>query len=224
LKQQPFKSAPRQQQSLLASREKKVLLWLAQRMPPSINPDHLTLLGFAAMFLAGLCYYLARSDPRWLLAVIACLAVNWFGDSLDGTVARFREKQRPRYGFYVDHIVDAFGTLFLLGGLGLSGYMSGYVAMALILAYYLVSIEVYLATYTIGVFKLSFGWWGPTELRILLCIGNLVLLVKPVVTIAGRQFLLCDVGGAVAIAGLIVAVIVSTIRNTTRLYDEERIK
>jgi phosphatidylglycerophosphate synthase len=218
-----FKSASREQQSLLTSLEKKTLLWLAHRMPARVNPDHLTMLGFAAMFGAGLCYYLARFNELALFGVIVCLMVNWFGDSLDGTLARVRNRQRPRYGFYVDHIVDAFGTLFLIGGLGLSGYMSGTLAMGLLLAYYLLSIEVYLATYCVGVFKLSFGWWGPTELRILLAIGNLILLVRTEVTIAGQQYLLCDVGAVVAITGIAIVAIVSAIRNTMRLYNEERL-
>lgn len=192
-------------------------------MPAWVGPDHLTLLGFGAMIAAGICYYLAASNEYWLVGVIVCLAVNWFGDSLDGTLARVRDQQRPRYGFYVDHVVDAFGTLFLIGGLGLSGYMSGTLAMALLLAYYLVSIEAYLATYCVGVFKLSFGWWGPTELRILLAIGNLVLLERSVVTIAGERYLLCDVGAVIAIIGLGIAAVVSAIRNTRRLYDEERL-
>ena len=176
------------------------------------------------MLAAGASYYYSRHDPRALLIVIVCLVVNWFGDSLDGTLARYRQKQRPRYGFYVDHIVDVFGTLALIGGLGLSGYMTGWVAMALLIAYFILSIEVYLATYTIGVFRLSFGWWGPTELRILLAIGNLVLFVRPMVTIGGSRYLLCDVGAVVAIIGMSVVVIVSVIRNTARLYDEERIQ
>jgi phosphatidylglycerophosphate synthase len=218
-----FKSASREQQSLLTSLEKKTLLWLAHRMPAGVNPDHLTMLGFAAMFGAGLCYYLARFNELALFGVIVCLMVNWFGDSLDGTLARVRNRQRPRYGFYVDHVVDAFGTLFLIGGLGLSGYMSGTLAMGLLLAYYLLSIEVYLATYCVGVFKLSFGWWGPTELRILLAIGNLILLVRTEVTVAGQQYLLCDVGAVVAITGIAIVAIVSAIRNTMRLYNEERL-
>ncbi len=219
-----FKSAPRQHHSLLAVVEKKTLIWLARRMPAWLNPDHLTVLGFAAMVIAGLFYAMARFNPFFLVAVCVCLAVNWFGDSLDGTLARVREQQRPRYGFYVDHVVDAFGTLCLIGGLGLSGYMTGAVAMALIIAYFLMAIEIYLATYTIGVFRLSFGWWGPTELRILLSVGNLVLLVRPVVHIGGNPYLLCDVGGIVAICALLFVVILSVIRNTTRLYNEERIR
>jgi phosphatidylglycerophosphate synthase len=164
-----FKPAARQQQSILAPLEKQVLAWLAERMPQWVNSDHLTLLGFFAMFAAGLSYYLAQFNSNMLLAGILCLAVNWFGDSLDGTLARYRKRQRPRYGFYVDHVVDVFGTLFLIGGLGLSGYMTPWVAMILLIAYYLLSLEVYLATYTIGVFKLSFGLFGPTERSLEFC-------------------------------------------------------
>ena len=218
-----FKPAVRQQESLLAPLEKRTLHWLAERMPARVGPDHLTLLGFAAMVAAGGCYYLSRYDARALLGVIVLLAVNWFGDSLDGTLARYRQRQRPRYGFYVDHIVDVFGTLALLGGLGLSPYMSGTVALGLLLAYFMLSIEVYLATYTIGVFRLSFGWWGPTELRILLAVGNAVLFLKPRVTINGTAFLLADVGAVVAMVGIVMATIVSVVQNTARLYHEERI-
>ena len=192
-------------------------------MPARVNSDHLTVLGFLGMIMAGVCYYLARWNSLFLIGAILCLAINWFGDSLDGTLARVRNKQRPRYGFYVDHIVDSFGALFLLGGLGLSGYMTGSIAMSLIIAYFLLAIEIYLATYTIGVFRLSFGVWGPTELRILLSIGSLALLVKPRVTIAGGTYLLCDVGGVAAIIGMTAIVIISVIRNTLRLYREERI-
>jgi phosphatidylglycerophosphate synthase len=219
-----FKPAAREQGSLLSAIEKRTLVWLAGRMPAAINSDHLTALGFAGMFLAGTGYYFARESPLALILVNVFLALNWFGDSLDGTLARVRRKERPRYGFYLDHIIDAFGALFLIGGLGLSGYMSGTVAMALLIAYFILSIEIYLATYTIGVFRLSFGIWGPTELRVLLAIGNLVLLVKPKVTIAGVQFLLCDVAGVVTIAGITAIVIASVIRNGRRLYVQESIR
>ena len=223
MSQAPFKSASRQQLNVLAPLEKKVLIWLASRMPAWVHPDHLTLLGFLGMVMAGVSYYFARWNPLWLIGAVVFLGVNWFGDSLDGTLARFRDKQRPRYGFYVDHIVDSFGAIFLIGGLGLSGYMTGTVAMVLLIAYFLLSIEIYLATYTVGVFRLSFGMWGPTELRILLSIGTLVLLRKPMVTIAGERYLLCDVGAVAAIISLTVITIFSVIRNTVRLYREERI-
>ena len=219
-----FKSAVRHQQSLLTPLEKQTLHWLAQRVPAWVNPDHLTLLGFAAMFVAGVCYYLAQFNPLWLVAVIPCLGLNWFGDSLDGTLARYRQQQRPRYGFYVDHIVDVFGTLFLIGGLGLSGYMTGSIAMGLLIAYFILSIDVYLATYTLGVFRLSFGWFGPTELRIVLAIGNIILFLKPEVTIAGARYLLCDVAAVIMIIGLGFVTVFSVIRNTLRLYEEERVR
>jgi len=218
-----FKTAAREQQNILAPLEKRVLAWLAHRMPPWVNSDHLTLLGFAGMILTGASYYLARVNPAFLVAASGFLAVNWFGDSLDGTLARVRQRQRPRYGFYVDHIIDAFGTLFLIGGLGLSGYMTPVIAMILLITYFLLNIELYLATYAIGVFRLSFGIWGPTELRIVMMAGNLVLLVKPEVVIAGNSRLLCDVAALVAIAGMAVMVLVNTIRNTAKLYREERL-
>jgi len=192
-------------------------------MPRWINSDHLTLLGFLGMALSGLCYYLARWNPLALVGAVVCLAINWFGDSLDGTLARIRDRQRPRYGFYVDHMVDSFGAIFLVGGMGLSGYMTGTIAMALIISYFLLSIEIYLATYTVGVFRLSFGIWGPTELRIVLAIGTFVLLKKPVVSIGDSQYLLCDVGGIVAAVFMAAFAVYSTVRNTIRLYREERL-
>ena len=218
-----FKTATRDQQSILTTLEKRTLLWLAARLPRWVNPDHLTILGFAGMILTGVSYYLAQWDRRMLLVGIFFLAVNWFGDSLDGTLARYRNRLRPRYGFYVDHIVDAFGIFFLIAGFGLSGYMSLSVAMAFLIAYYLLNIEIYLATYTVGVFKLSYGIWGPTELRVLLAIGNIAMMYKPHVTVAGHRFLLADVGAAVGIPVILAVAIIGAVRNTARLYEEERL-
>lgn len=218
-----FKNAERHQLSILTPLEKTTLRWLAERMPAWVNSDHLTLLGFVGMFLTGLSYYLAQYNPLFLPAGIVCLAINWFGDSLDGTLARVRNRQRPRYGFYVDHIVDAFGITFVVAGLGLSGYMSGTVAMAFLIAYFLMTIEIYLATYTLGVFKLSYGVMGPTELRIIVCIGNLVLLTKQTVRIGANNYLLCDVAGVVGILVILAIAIFSSIKNTIRLYNEERL-
>src|SRR5262245_4598656 len=192
-------------------------------MPRWVNSDHLTLLGFLGMILAGLSYFLARWNSLAFVGAVVCLFINWFGDSLDGTLARFRNQQRPRYGFYVDHIIDSFGALFLIGGLGLSGYMTPTIAMALVIAYFLLSIELYLATYCVGVFRLSFSIWGPTELRIVLGAGTFVLFWKPIVGIAGQQYFLCDVAAVVAMIGMLLMAIINTIRNTVRLYREERI-
>jgi phosphatidylglycerophosphate synthase len=223
MSQVQFKSAARLQESILSPLEKRTLIWLAHHMPSWINSDHLTLLGFLGMILAGVCYALARWNPLALIGAVVCLAINWFGDSLDGTLARVRDRQRPRYGFYVDHIIDSFGAIFLMGGLGLSGYMTGTLAMLLLIAYFLLAIELYLATYAVGVFRLSFGIWGPTELRIVLAIGTFVLLAKPRVTLAGQQYLLCDISAVVAIIVLTTITIISAVRNTLKLYREERI-
>ena len=132
-----FGEARRLATSVLTSSERRCLLWLAPRLPGWVNSDHLTVLALLAMMMAGVSYYLARWHPPALLLAVGWLAVNWFGDSLDGTLARVRGHQRPRYGFYVDHVVDCFGVLFLLAGLALSGYMSPLVAMALLVAYFM---------------------------------------------------------------------------------------
>ena len=137
-----FTSAQRVQQSLSSGVEKKALLWLAARTPAGINSDHLTLLGFAAQFLAGVSYAMARWNKYALLAASFFIALNWLGDSLDGTLARFRNQQRPRYGFYVDHIIDTFGAAFLMGGLAISGYLHWGVAIAMLIVFMMLSIEV----------------------------------------------------------------------------------
>src|SRR5215472_9201730 len=216
-----FREAKRTQQSFLAAAEKKTLLWLAARTPSWINSDHLTVLGLLAMAGAGAGYWWSRANRAGLLVVILCLAVNWLGDSLDGTLARFRNCPRPRYGFYVDHVVDAFSTIFLLGGLALSGYMSPWVALGLLIAYLMLLIEVCLASYTLGDFKISYFKMGPTELRILLSIGNLALLWKPMAHLAGRAYRLFDVGGTIGIAGMLLILVMSVIRNTVKLYRRE---
>ncbi|HLJ90758.1 MAG TPA: CDP-alcohol phosphatidyltransferase family protein [Candidatus Angelobacter sp.] len=216
-----FQPATRIQESFLAGPERKALSWLAARTPVSINSDHLTALGLLAMAGAGLGYWWARTNTLGLLVVILSLAVNWLGDSLDGTLARFRNHQRPRYGFYVDHIVDALGAVFLLGGLALSGYMSVLVAGGLLIAYFLLSIEVYLATYTLGDFKISYFRMGPTELRVLLAFGNVFLFHKSMVHLAGRVYRLFDVGGTVGIAGMLLILLISIIQNTVKLYRSE---
>lgn len=219
-----FKSASRTQDSILAPLERRTLNWLAARIPQSINSDHLTALGAAGMIGAGLSFWLARWNRWALLGVVLCLAINWFGDSLDGTLARFRNQQRPRYGFYVDHIIDAVGAFCLLAGLALSGLVSSWVAASMLIAFYLLSIECYLATYTLSNFSLSHFKLSPTEMRILLAIGAVVLIFKPDIHLAGRHFLLFDVGGVIGTAGMLGIFAVSTFRNSVRLYREERLK
>jgi archaetidylinositol phosphate synthase len=213
----------RLQQSWSAAREKRALVWMAARTPSGISPDHLTVLGLAAQIGAGAGYALASWNRYWLLGVIACLALNWLGDSLDGTLARVRQQLRPRYGFYVDHMVDTFGALALMGGLALSGYMHPWIAMGLLAAFLMLSIQTYLATHALGEFRLSFWRFGPTELRILLAVGNLALLWRPMIHFLGGEYRLFDVGGAIGLAGMGLMLVVFTIENTVRLYREERI-
>jgi archaetidylinositol phosphate synthase len=223
LQKPEFQEAGRAQVSFLAPIEKQCLIWLAHRTPRFIHSDHLTALGLLALGGAGLSYWYARWNRLGLALGILCLALNWLGDSLDGTLARVRNRQRPRYGFYVDHVVDAFGTLFLLSGLALSGYMSRSIAAGLLIVYFMLSIEVYLATYTIGTFHLSFWKFSPTELRILLMIGSVALYYCPVVAILGRHYLLFDVGGAVGVLGMALMLAAAVVRHTAYLYRAERL-
>jgi archaetidylinositol phosphate synthase len=212
----------RENESLLAAGERRLLELMAEHMPACVTSDHLTLLGLGAMLLAGAAYWAAGWDRRALLVVVLALAINWFGDSLDGTLARVRNRQRPRYGFYVDHVVDLVGTFFLLGGLALSGFMNPLVALGMLAVFLMVEAEVYLATHVRGVFRMSFMRFGPTELRIILAIGTLYLLHDPTVGLGSiGRFLLFDVGGIIAITGMVLAMTVSTVRNTRALYKAE---
>jgi archaetidylinositol phosphate synthase len=216
-----FRQATRVHGSFLATAEKRALIWLAERTPGWINSDHLTVLGFAAQVGTGVCYALAGWDRRMLLVAIVCLAVNWFGDSLDGTLARVRQRLRPRYGFYVDHVIDSIGATAMMTGLALSGYMHPVIAIGLLIAFLLLSIQSYLATYTLGEFHLSFWHFGPTELRILLAVGNLVLF-RWAWVLHGR-YRLFDIGGAIGLGGMVAMLIVVSVKNTVRLYREERV-
>jgi archaetidylinositol phosphate synthase len=216
-----FPRETRIQTSLLAALEKRCLIWTAERMPAVVNSDHLTGLASIAMLLAGLCFWIAARWPMALIGVVFLLAVNWFGDSLDGTLARVRRHERPRYGFYVDHVLDVVGILLLIGGMVLGRFMSPCIGAGFLLAYYLLMLEITLATHTVGTFRISYWKFGPTELRILLSVGTLLLLRTPEVTAFGTRLLLFDVGGAVAIAGLSFIFIASAVAHGRLLYRAE---
>lgn len=194
---------------------------MAERAPRWLTSDQLTLLGLAAQIAAGLCYALARYHRYALLGVIVCLTLNWFGDSMDGTLARVRHQQRPRYGFYVDHMVDIFGSVALMCGLGCSGFLHWPTAIAMLIAFLLLSSESYLATYTLSCFEISQGLFGPTEIRILLVIGNLALLRSPYSTLFGHTILLFDLGGAIAAIAMFAMAVAVTVRHTAELYRQE---
>jgi archaetidylinositol phosphate synthase len=210
----------REHTSVLAESEKRLLVRMAGKLPAWVNSDHLTSLGAVAMVGVGACFWAGGTG---LLLVIPLLALNWFGDSLDGTLARVRNRQRPRYGYYVDHVLDAVGFAALFGGLMLGGHMSLTIGLAFLAAYYLLVVEISLATHARGTFKLAFMKIGPTELRILLSMGTLQLMRSDLVSIAGHKWLLFDAGGAVAIAGFLIAFVVGAMRNGIALYNEERL-
>ncbi|MGQ0733904.1 MAG: CDP-alcohol phosphatidyltransferase family protein [Acidobacteriota bacterium] len=207
---------------VLASAEKQLLIWIARRLPDWVNADHLTLLALASMAGAGVAFWCSRLWRPSLAFVVVALALNWFGDSLDGTVARVRKHERPRYGFYVDHVLDLVGLTLLVGGMTLSRFMSPMVGLTFLVAYLLVSAEVFLATAVNGKFRMSFLSVGPTELRILLAAGTLALFVQPTVSPFGfGPFLLFDVAFGVATVGLVVALVTSATRTTAELYRAE---
>ncbi len=216
-----FVSAARVHEALTAGLEKRILLWMAHRTPHFIHSDHLTALALVSQLLAGAAYAVAFQNARALWLVDSFLALNWLGDSLDGTLARVRNRQRPRYGFYVDHIADTFGSLALMAGLACSGYLHWQIAAGMLVWFYALSIESYLAAYTLGRFHLSHGVFGPTEIRILLAAGNILLFAHASVHIAERNFPLSDVAGVVAILAMALTFSVAAIRHTVLLYREE---
>ena len=211
----------REHRSLLAAAEKRLLIAIAHRLPGWVRSDHLTVLGLLAMPLAGAGFAVMGSTWSAPFVVAVALVLNWFGDSLDGTLARVRHRQRPRYGYYVDHVIDLAGTAALLSGMAASTLMTPSIALAVLAAYLLVSAETYLATHTVGIFRMSFGGIGPTELRILIAAGAFYVASHPWVQVGGVQVRLLDVSGIVAGAGLLLAFAASAIRNTRALYLAE---
>lgn len=207
---------------LLAEPEKRVLRAVAARLPRWINSDHLTLLGVLGSVAVGLGYALTTYDIGWLWLASAALVVNWFGDSLDGTLARVRQVERPRYGYYLDHLVDAFSTAVIGVGIGLSPFVRIEIALLLVVAYLALSINVYLETAVFGVFKLSYGRIGPTETRLILIALNLLLLlsttmgwspVAEVAAVSNAVGLLL----ALAMGGMLVARFVANLSHLARL-------
>ena len=194
----------RQATFVLARLERRVLIWLAARLPAGMMPDHLTLIGILGATMVGAGYMLSNRNEDWLLLAIGGLAVNWFGDSLDGTLARYRRIERPRYGFSLDHLTDAYSTIVIGVGLGLSPYMLLAVGMAIVIAYLVLSINVYLETHVFGRFEAAYGALGPTEIRILLIVLNLAALLSVPVrfSVLGLTLTAFDIVGLAIVAGM----------------------
>jgi archaetidylinositol phosphate synthase len=195
-------SAHRELAGLTSGLERRILRWLAARTPASVGPDHLTGLGLAGLALAGGAYAASGRWPWLLLVASVGLAVNWLGDSLDGTLARYRNRTRPRYGHYVDHVVDALGAVVLFGGLGVSGWISPSVGLGLLVAYLLFLVHMGYAAQATGRFTMSYGGIGGTELRIGLVTANAVVLRHPTVSLNGLPVLVLDVAGSIALVGM----------------------
>ncbi len=160
---------------ILGPLERPALKWLAERMPAWVTPDLLTGFGFAASLLIFAGYALTNVDKGFLWLASLGFVLNWFGDSLDGTLARFRGIERPRYGFFVDHVIDAFSEVLIFLGIGLSPYVDFNIASLALVGYLLLSILVYITTYVNGVFRISYIRLGPTEMRFIAILANCVV-------------------------------------------------
>jgi phosphatidylglycerophosphate synthase len=215
--------ATREPSFLLARPEKRALQAIARRLPRWILPDDLTLLGIAAAIGICIAYGLSNGSDAWLWVASGLLVVHWLGDSLDGTLARVRRIQRPRYGYYLDHLVDAIATAAIAIGLGLSPHMLLSVGMLLGVAYLVLSVNVYLESQALGRFSIGYGLIGPTEVRVLLIALNtaLALGLDLRMTVLGTGVTALDLAGTALAAGMLVLLAVRARRNLRELAVDE---
>jgi len=208
---------------LLAAPERRLLRWIAARLPRWVSSDQLTALGVAAATAAAVAYALSGLHPGWLWGASLALVANWLGDSLDGTLARVRGAERPRYGYYLDHAVDAYATAAIGIGLGLSPFVSLGVALALVIVYLALSINVYLESAVFGAFRLGYGRLGPTEVRlILIAVNTGLLLHRRIPGFTGVPIRLVADGVCVAAAlGMVTLLVVRFVRNLRNLAQLE---
>jgi archaetidylinositol phosphate synthase len=216
-------AACREPNFLTARLEKRVLRWIAARLPRRVMPDHMTAVGVLGAIGVAAAYALSNESSLWLFAASALLVVQWLGDSLDGTLARVRHIERPRYGYYLDHLVDAFATAAIGVGLGLSPFMLLSIGLAVALVYLLLSINVYLEAQTLGRFSIGYGRIGPTEARIALIAANVALALGAGLSfeIAGVGLTALDLVGAVAIAVMLAGLLGRVARNLKALAELE---
>ncbi len=216
-------TAPREMKFLLAGPEKRLLMALAAYIPRTIRSNHLTVLGTLGAVVVGTGYGLSTLHPAWLWVASLGLAVNWLGDSLDGTLARVRQTQRPKYGYYLDHVVDAFSTAVIGLGIGLSPYVDVGVALGLVVVYLALSINVYLESTVFGVFRLAYGRLGPTEVRIILVLLNTVVALYEATTVTRSLSLTraANWGMTAVLVGMIVVFVARFAHNLRRLAKLE---
>lgn len=220
--------AVRIQTSVLNALEKKVLVWLAQRQPKWMTSDILTYIGtFGAMVIAA-GYILSSWDIRFLWLSSFGFLINWYGDSLDGTLARVRNTQRPVYGYYIDHTIDAINEVMIFVGVGISGLMNLEIALLALVMYLLMTINVSINAHLKKEFKLTYASMGPTEFRIIMIVINtLFVLIRPLrdfshsFTICGNEitFRALDYIGIIIIE-ILALMYLSTVRKDIRDYAE----
>jgi len=188
-------------------------------MPAWVNPDILTGVGILGSVVTFLSYWLTNTNANFLWLASLGLVINWFGDSLDGTLARYRKIERPKYGFFVDHTVDAMSTVLVVFGLGLSPYVKFEIACLALVSYLLMSVLVYIRTYVDGVFKISYGKFGPTEVRLIVIIANTVIYFvgNPVITLRFGAISIYDLIAGIVAALLAVIFVFSTIKQAREL-------
>jgi phosphatidylglycerophosphate synthase len=204
----PAAGAPtRIQQNFLARHERRLLNWICPRLPAWVTPDQLTTLGFLGAVIVAAGYMLSWIDDEWLGLCLVGYIVNWFGDSLDGSLARWRRIERPRYGYFVDHSIDAIGTLLMVGAIGASPYMRLDVALMAVIGYFLLSIHTFLAAKVVGEFRLSYMAGGPTELRLMLMAMTVTMALVGPGDIGGTNFSPFDLFGLV-VASILVTIFV----------------
>jgi phosphatidylglycerophosphate synthase len=209
---------------LLGPLERPLLHWLAAHMPAWMTPDKLTIIGVAGALLIFAGYWASQLSAGYLFLVALGLVINWLGDSLDGTLARYRHIERPRYGYFVDHSVDSFNEFMIMFGMGLSPYVRLDIALLALCGYLLMSILVFLRTQASGVFKISYGRFGPTEVRVILLILTMIMFLAGPVRLpaVSRTLTLYDLlVGAVAVV-LIALYLANTLRQARQLAQTER--
>jgi phosphatidylglycerophosphate synthase len=203
-----MKPVQRIQANLLARAERKALTWMCARLPARVTPDGLTALGLFGAVLIFAGYALSSFEPAWLWAVVAGFVVHWLGDSLDGSLARFRQIERPEFGYFIDHSTVGLANLLILAGLGLSPFVRLDIALFALAGYLLLSIHAFLAARVVGELRLSYLAAGPTELRLALVAITLAMFAFGAVPVSGSGLTAFDViVGSVGIVLVILFVI-----------------
>lgn len=211
-----MKAPTRIQHNILARSERRLLNWLCARLPAWVTPDQLTLLGFVGALMVAAGYMLSWLDNEWLGLSLAGYVVNWFGDSLDGSLARWRRIERPNYGYFVDHSVDGLATFLMVGAIGLSPYVRFDVALIGVVSYLLLSIHTFLAAKVVGEFRLSYLSGGPTELRLMLMAMTAAMPIVGTRDIGGLNLTILDLF-ALGIASILMTLFVVQSFATARM-------